>query len=93
MVRPTVVVMPSLRIERPSASAPSTEPPSESSAMVAPSILFFLAKASKSRGVSAVMAPDADTQVRQSLPQACAGPSVQTSNCIDCERESGAATG
>ncbi len=93
MVLPTVVVMPSLRIERPSASAPSTEPPSESSAMVAPSILFFLAKASKSRGVSAVIAPDADTQVRQSLPQACAGPSVQTSNCIGSERESGAATG
>src|SRR3954465_1202102 len=93
MVLPTVVVMPSLRIERPSDSAPSTEPPSESSAMVTPSILFLLAKASKSFGVSAVIAPDAETQVRQSLPQACAGPSVQTSNCIGSARESGAATG
>ena len=61
--------------------------------MVAPSRLFFLAKASKSRGVSEVMAPDAETQVRQSLPQACAGPSVQRSNCIGSERASGAATG
>src|SRR3954469_9652573 len=93
MVLPTVVVMLSLRIERPSASAPSTEPPSESSAMVTPSILFLLAKASKSFGVSAVIAPDAETQVRQSLPQACGGPSVQISNCIGSARESGAATG
>ena len=85
--------LPSLRIERPNASAPSTDPPSESSAMVAPSILFFLAKASKSFGVSPVIAPDAETQVRQSLPQACAGPSVQTSNCIGSARQSGAATG
>ncbi len=93
MVLPTVVVMPSLRMARPSPSAPSTEPPSESSAMVAPSRLFFLVKASKSRGVSEVMAPDAETQVRQSLPQTCAGPSVQRSNCIGSERASGAATG
>ena len=59
-----MVVMPSLRIERLNASAPSTEPPSESNAMVMPSSLLALAKASKSLGVSEVMAFDADTQVR-----------------------------
>src|SRR5262249_13383913 len=56
-----------------------------------PSILRLLANASKSRGVSAVIAPEAETQVRHFSPQTCGGPSTQTSNCMGSERASGAA--
>jgi hypothetical protein len=54
-VLPMVVIIPSLRMARPSASVPSTEPPSESSTSTAPRTLGSWAKVSKSRGVSAVI--------------------------------------
>ena len=54
-VLPMVVIMPRPRMVRPSASVPSTEPPSESSTSTAPRALGSLTKASNSRGVSAVM--------------------------------------
>ena len=74
-VLPMVVTMARLRMERPSASVPRTEPPSESSTRTAPRVLGSLAKASNSRGVSAVMYPTAEIQMRQFAPQASAGPS------------------
>src|SRR4030088_553705 len=74
-VLPMVVIMPRLRMERPSASVPSTEPPSESSARTAPRVLGSLTKTSNSRGVSAVMYPTAEIQTRQFAPHAAGGPS------------------
>src|SRR4029077_492467 len=74
-VLPIVVIIPRLRMERPSARVPSTEPPSESSTRTAPRTLGSLAKASNSRGVSAVMYPTAEIQMRQFAPQDSAGPS------------------
>src|SRR5215471_11208815 len=50
VVLPMVVIMPRLRMARPSASVPKTEPPSESRTRTAPRVLGSLAKVSNSRG-------------------------------------------
>jgi len=59
---PTVVSAPRLRQRRPSAIASLTEPPLESSTMVAPPSCRPRANSSKSPGVSAVTIPTALTQ-------------------------------
>src|SRR5262245_12156045 len=82
VVLPMVVIMPRLRMARPSASVPKTEPPSESRTRTAPRALGSLAKVSNSRGVSAVMYPVAEIQTRQFAPQAWAGPSRRHSKRI-----------
>jgi hypothetical protein len=63
------------RIARPSAIAPSTEPPLESSTMVAPRTSRPRTNWSNSRGVSAVIMPLAAMSRRQFVPHASAGPS------------------
>src|SRR5512139_910567 len=67
---PTVVKRLRLRKRRPSVIASLTEPPLESSTMVAPPSCRPRAKSSKSFGVSAVMMPTALTQPRQFGSQA-----------------------
>src|SRR3954454_21934720 len=62
---PTVVSTPRLRQRRPSAIAPFTEPPLESSTMVAPPSCRPRANSSKSLGVSSVTIPIALIQFRQ----------------------------
>ncbi len=83
IVRPTVVVMSRRRIARPSARAPTTEPPSESSTKVAPRRSLSLANCSKSRADSSVTTPAAETQTRQLLPHTVGGPSLRHSKRID----------
>src|SRR5882757_2994951 len=83
VVLPTVVVMSKRRIERPSAIADSTDPPSESSTIVAPRTSLVLAKASKSRAVLSVTTPAAEIQTRQNWPHSSAGPSVRHSKRIE----------
>src|SRR5262245_54445000 len=67
---------------RPSASAASTEPPSESSTMVAPRTSLDLANVSNSRAVLSEITPVADIQVRHCWPHRSAGPSVRHSKRI-----------
>ena len=67
---PTVVSSPRSRQRRPSAMASLTEPPLESSTMVAPSRSRPRANSSKSLGLSAVTMPTALTQPRQFGSQA-----------------------
>src|SRR5215211_903883 len=62
---PTVVSAPRLRQRRPSAIESLTEPPLESSTMVAPPSCRPRANSSKSLGLSAVTMPTALTQPRQ----------------------------
>src|SRR6266403_3313476 len=62
---PTVVSTPRLRQRRPSTIASLTEPPLESSTMVAPPSCRPRANSSKSLGLSAVTTPTALTQPRQ----------------------------
>src|SRR6185437_16133659 len=62
---PTVVSMPNSRKWRPSAMESLTEPPLESSTMVAPRRSRLLANSSKALGLSAVTTPTALTQPRQ----------------------------
>ena len=65
MVMPTVVSAPRPRQRRPSVMASLTDPPLESSTMVAPSSWRPRANSSKSLGVSAVTMPTALIQPRQ----------------------------
>src|ERR1700731_504086 len=65
MVVPTVVSAPRLRQRRPSAMESLTEPPLESSTMVAPPSWRPRANSSKSLGLSAVTMPTALTHPRQ----------------------------
>src|SRR5262245_10164216 len=67
---PTVVSKPRLRNRLPRVIASLTEPPLESSTIVAPPSCRARAKSSKSFGVSAVMMPTALTQPRQLGSQA-----------------------
>src|ERR1700721_3255911 len=67
---PTVVSAPRLRQRRPSAIESLTEPPLESSTMVAPPSSRPRANSSKSSGLSAVTMPTAETQPRQFGSQA-----------------------
>jgi hypothetical protein len=85
-MRPTVVSRPKRRMSRPSAMAPSTEPPSESSTTVAPARSRPCTNNSKSRGVSAVMAPLAEIHSRHWAPQASAGPCRRRSKRIGSVR-------
>src|SRR5262245_27701102 len=62
---PTVVITPRLRQRRPSAIESFTEPPLESSTIVAPASCRPRANSSKSLGVSAVTIPSALTQPPQ----------------------------
>ena len=70
MLVPTVVSAPRLRQRRPSAMESLTEPPLESSTMVAPASWRPRANSSKSFGLSAVTMPTALTQPRQFGSQA-----------------------
>src|SRR6476469_9882945 len=65
MLLPTVVMAPRLRQRRPSVMESLTEPPLESSTMVAPPSWRPRANSSKSLGLSAVTMPTALTQPRQ----------------------------
>src|ERR1700722_3970472 len=65
MLMPTVVSAPRLRQRRPSAIESLTEPPLESSTMVAPPSSRPRANSSKSLGLSDVTMPTALTQPRQ----------------------------
>ena len=65
MLTPTVVNAPRLRNLRPSAMESLTEPPEESSTMVAPPSWRPRANSSKSLGLSEVTMPTAETQPLQ----------------------------
>ena len=79
---PTVVIAPRLRKRRPSAMESLTEPPLESSTMVAPSSWRFRANSSKVLGLSEVTMPTAETHPLQSGWQAT------QLNCIGSLRSS-----
>src|SRR5215470_1556388 len=72
--------------------APSTEPPSESIANVAPARSWFCAKERKCRGVSAVIAPAAETKPLHLAPHASAGPCMRNSKRIGNARSVAACT-
>src|SRR6476619_7783093 len=82
MVAPTVVSAPRPRKRRPSAMASLTEPPLESSTMVAPPSWRSLTNSSNALGLSAVTMPTAETQPLQS------GWQPTQLNCIGCLRSS-----
>src|SRR3954447_4680713 len=92
MVLLTVVVISRWRTARPNAKAASTDPPSESSASVAPRASFTLVNFSKSRAVSSVIMPTAETQTRQYEPHFSTGPSVRNSKRIEVGFDSSFAT-
>ena len=84
--RPTVAASRNFRTSRPSAMAPSTEPPSESSTRMASDKSRPCTARMKSRALSAVIAPLAAMYVLQAMPQLSAGPCRRSSKRIGSVR-------